>query len=675
MPAPRKPTGSDPAARIARLVGQIREHDRLYYELDEPVISDAEYDALLAELKRLEAAHPELAWPDSPTQRVGGAPVAGLESVAHRRPMLSLENTYDRDEVADWHRSLIDFLGGGGQDLLFSCEPKLDGVALEVIYERGRLVRAVTRGDGRVGDDVTHTVRTIRSLPHVLAGEHPPELLEARGEVIMSRAAFERLNRRRVEAGEEPFINPRNTASGTLKTLDPAVAAERPLSFVGYGFGESRGLQATGHAEAMRWLAALGLPTSGELSCRGTLEEVLDHHDRLLARRDRLPFELDGTVLKVDDFALQERLGVRARSPRWAIALKFPARQGTSVVRDIQVQVGRTGALTPVAVIEPVHVAGVTIENVTLHNRDEIERLGVKIGDRVLIERAGDVIPKIVAVTRSGDGSPWPMPVRCPVCDTPVQEVEGEVIVRCPNARCPAVLKRRVAHFVSRGAMDVEGLGEKLIEQLVDRGLITELADLYALEEDTLASLERMGRVSSAKLVANLESSKRRPLARLLYALGMRHVGATVAEVLAEHWPSVQALLAATEEELQGVAAIGPTVAASVRAFLDDPDERGNLDHLLERGVSPSGPSPTEAGGGPLAGRTFLFTGALSEMSRREAQQRVRALGGRLLSSVSRNLDVLVAGEKPGSKLKKAEELGVEVLDEAAFLTLLEDCR
>jgi DNA ligase (NAD+) len=428
------------------------------------------------------------------------------------------------------------------------------------------------------------------------------------------------------------------------------------------------------HEHVLR-LAALGLPTAGGLARRGSLEDVLAHHDALLARRDELAFELDGTVIKVDGFRLQERLGLRARSPRWAIAYKFPARQGTSVVREILVQVGRTGALTPVAVVEPVHVAGVTIENVTLHNRDEIERLGVKVGDRVLIERAGDVIPKIVAVTQPGSGDPWHMPDRCPVCDTPVQAVEGEVVVRCPNARCPAVLKRRLAHFVSRGAMDVEGVGEKLIDQLVDGGLVRGLADLYALDEETLAGLERMGRVSAAKLVANLQASKRRPLARLLFGLGMRHVGETVAEVLAEHWPDLEALQAASEEDLQGVAAIGPSVAASVVSFLGDPAERSNLEHLLERGLSPAPPQRLASGEGPLAGRSFLFTGTLNAMSRRDAQERVKALGGRLLSSVSGNLDVLVAGDKPGSKLKKAQALGVTVLDEQGFLTLLEQTR
>jgi DNA ligase (NAD+) len=674
---------ADAAARIAWLSDEIRRHDELYYAEDAPVISDAEYDALLRELGELEDGHPELRRPDSPTQRVGGAAVSGLLAAEHRTPMLSLQNSYEVADVHEWVASTAEFLGLEGDaaaGLLFSCEPKLDGVALEVIYEDGVLARAITRGDGRTGDDVTHNVRTIRSLPQRLRSPPsgglfpapPPRLLEVRGEVVMTRANFERVNRAREAAGEELFINPRNLASGTLKLLDPKVAASRPLDMLCYGLGETEGLALAaprGHRAAMEALAALGLPTARRLAVRGDLATVLAHHDKLLAQRDELPFEVDGTVLKVDDFALQERLGIRSRSPRWAIAFKFPARQGTTVVLDIHVQVGRTGALTPVAVVAPVHVSGVTIENVTLHNRDEIARLGVKVGDRVLIERAGDVIPKIVGVTQHGSGKPWVMPDSCPVCGTPVQAVPGEVVVRCPNGRCPAVIKRRIGHFVSRGAMDIEGLGEKLIDQLVDGGHVARLADLYALDEATLAELERMGETSSRNVLAGIEASRTRPLARLLYGLGILHVGETVAEKLAEHWPSLQALAAASEEELQGVAGIGPTVAASVRAFFDDPAERENLGLLAARGVRPSAPVRRE--GGPLAGQAFLFTGTLAGMSRREAQERVKALGATLLSGVSASLHVLVAGEKPGSKLKKAQELGITVLDEGQFRALL----
>jgi len=669
----------DPAARVAWLTGEIRRHDRLYYEADRPEISDPEYDALLRELRDLEAAHPQLCAPDSPTQRVPGAAVEGLRQAQHRLPMLSLENTYDAAEVREWVDSIAQFLGAPAGSLVFSCEPKLDGVALEVIYGQGRLEQAVTRGDGRTGDDVTHTVRTIRALPTVLrpAAGAPPARLEVRGEAIMTRATFERVNKAREAAGEELFINPRNTASGTLKLLDPALAARRPLDMLCYGLGEADGLLSAatgapprGHREAMEALAALGLPTALELSARGGLDAVLAQHEALLARRDELPFEVDGTVIKVDDFPLQERLGLRARSPRWAVAFKFPARQGTTVVLDIGVNVGRTGALTPGAVVAPVHVSGVTITSISLFNRDEVARLGIKPGDRVLIERAGDVIPHVVAVTQSGPGEPWRMPDSCPVCGTPVRAVPGEAVVRCPNPRCPAVLKRRIEHFVSRGAMDIEGVGEKLIGQLVDGGLVKRLADLYVLDEPTLAGLERMGELSARNVLAGIETSRTRPLARLLNGLGIMHVGETVAGKLADHFGTLQALRAASIEELQGLSGIGPAVAASVRAFLDDPDERESLDLLLARGVAP--PPAVRPAAGPLAGQTFLFTGTLSRLSRREAQERVKALGGTLLSGVSAGLSVLVVGDKPGSKLRKAQELGVKVLTEEEFVALVE---
>lgn len=659
-------------ARVGELIEEIRKHDKLYYEQDAPVIGDAEYDALLRELQDLEQARPELLREDSPTQRVAGEAVSSLVSVEHRRPMLSLANTYSREEVLEWRKSIGDFLGAGDDELVFSCEPKLDGVAIEIIYEQGRLLRAVTRGDGKVGDDVTHTVGTIRAVPRKLKGSNPPALLEARGEVIMTHKSFEAVNRAREQAGEELFINPRNLASGTLKTLDPAVARARPLHLVAYGLGETEGFDADSHSGALTALAKLGLPTSGELAMTGTLEQVLAHYDELLAKRDELPFEVDGAVIKLDDLHLQRRLGERSRSPRWAIAFKFPARQGTTVVLDIAVQVGRTGALTPVAVVEPVHVSGVTIENVTLHNRDEIARLGVKVGDRVLIERAGDVIPKIVSVTKAGKGEPWTMPTKCPVCDTAVQEVEGEVVVRCPNVSCPGVLKRRVAHFVSRGAMDIEGVGAKLIDQLVESGQVRCLADLFALDSQALAELERMGETSAANVAEHVQASRTRPFARLLYGLGIRHVGATVAETVVEHWPDLDALRGASEEDLESVAAIGPAVAASITEFLADPAEQCNLDLMTERGVMPTAPEPRSGRDGPLAGRTFLFTGTLEKVSRREAQQRVKIAGGKLLSTVSKNLDVLVAGKKPGSKLKQAQALGIEVLDEDAFLKLVE---
>ncbi len=664
-----KRDATDPVARIGELIAEIRHHDRLYHERDAAEISDPEYDALLAELQRLEAEHPELVDPDSPTQRVAGAPVPHLVSVEHRRPMLSLANTYSREEVEEWAASTLEFLGGDA-GLAYTIEPKLDGVAIEAIYERGRLVRAITRGDGRVGDDVTHTARTIRGLPERLVGK-APALLEVRGEVIMTRASFAGVNTRREAAGEELFINPRNLASGTLKMLDPAAAAARPLDVLFYGLGETDGFEAATHQDVLAALEAHGLPTSAWLSVRGDLAHVLAHYDGLLERRDGLPFEVDGAVIKVDDHALQHRLGERSRSPRWAIAFKFPARQGTSVVRRIEVLVGRTGALTPRAVVEPVYVAGVTIEHVTLHNRDEIERLGVKVGDRVLIERAGDVIPKIVGVTKAGSGEPFVMPDTCPACATPVIDDAEEVVVRCPNRACPAVVRRRLSHFASRGALDIEGLGEKLVDQLVTAGLVARLSDLFALEEEQVAALERMGATSARNLMTALRRSRTRPFSRFLYGLGIRHVGAHVAEVIAETWRTLDDLRQADESALVDVSEIGPTVAESILAWLADDSEQADLDRMVALGVAPTAAATRSESGGVLSGRTFLFTGSLTKFSRREAHEMVKAAGGKLLSGVSKNLDVLVVGEKPGSKLKKAEELGVEVLDEDGFLALL----
>jgi DNA ligase (NAD+) len=661
---------ADAVAEHARLVTLIRHHDVLYYQNDAPEITDAEYDALFRELTALERRFPALISDDSPTQRVGGAPVSRLLSVEHSRPMLSLANTYSREEIADWFDSVNDFFAGKVEGLCFSIEPKLDGVAVELIYEHGRFVRAITRGDGKSGDEVSHTVATIRSLPLTLATDDPPALLEVRGEVIMTHRSFAAVNRARDAADEPRFVNPRNLASGTLKLLDPASAARRPLSFLAYGLGAVSEPIAQSHSGALRQLADWGLPTALDLAAQGDLAHVMDHHDQLLARRPELPFDVDGTVIKVDDFALQERLGERSRSPRWAIAYKFPAAQGRSVVVDITVQVGRTGAITPKAVIEPLYVGGVTIEHVTLHNKDEIERLGVKVGDSVLVERAGDVIPKIVAMVKDGGGPAWCMPERCPVCDTVVVDDPEEVVVRCPNAACPAVLRRRIQHFVARRAMDIDGMGEKLVDLLVSEGLVSGLSDLFDLDAEQLIELPRMGELSVANLLEAVERARTRTFDRLLFGLGVRHVGEHVAEVVAQRWPSIESLRGVTLEQLEDVAEIGPTVAASLGAWLQDPAEQDQLDRMLSLGLAPVAPEQT-GGTGELEGRTFLFTGSLTELSRKEATEMVKARGGKLLSGVSKNLDVLVVGEKPGSKLKKAEALGIEVLTEEQFLALV----
>lgn len=669
----RKSARQSPSAEHAALADEIRRHDELYYQQDAPTISDEEYDALMRRLLDLEAEHPELVSEESPSQRVAGAPLSQLDAVPHRKPMLSLANTYSREEVVDWFESTRDFLGADDDALEFRIEPKLDGVAIELVYERGRFVRAITRGDGKVGDDVTHNARTMRGVPRKLHTDDPPALLEVRGEVVMTHASFAVVNKRREAAGEELFVNPRNLASGTLKLLDPREAARRPLDFLGYGLGATEGFDTASHAEAMQTLESWGLPTTAEWGLSGDLDAVLGHYDALLERRDELPFDLDGTVIKVNAHALQKRLGERSRSPRWAIAFKFPARRASSVLREIQVQVGRTGALTPRAVIEPVHVGGVTIEHVTLHNADEIARLGVKPGDRVFVERAGDVIPKIVGLADDGGGAPFVMPSECPVCGTPVVDDEAEVVKRCPNRACPAVLQRRLEHFVSRDALDVDGMGTKLLAQLVEQQLVTSLADLFELTAEQLAELPRMGEVSARNAVEALERARTRSFARFLFALGIRHVGQHVAEVVAGRWPDLAALRGASTEDLEDVAEIGPTVAASLTEWLADDDEQAMVERMFAAGVAPEAAAPAspDSGGGVLAGRTVLFTGALQTLSRREAQALTKSHGGKLLSGVSGNLDLLVVGEKPGSKLKKAQELGIEVLEEAAFLELL----
>jgi DNA ligase (NAD+) len=662
---------TDAVATHARLAAEIRRHDVLYYQNDAAEISDAEYDALFRQLQDLEANHPELAGDDSPTQRVAGAPVSELLSVEHTRPMLSLANTYSREEIADWFDSVNDFFAGKVEGLSFSIEPKLDGVAVELVYEQGKLVRAITRGDGKRGDDVRHTVATIRGLPLTLLCDDPPALLEVRGEVIMTHANFAAVNRARDAADEPRFVNPRNLASGTLKLLDPTVAAQRPLSFLAYGLGEVSTALAESHTGALRQLAQWGLPTALDLGTQGNLAHVMDHHDALLAGRGELLFDVDGSVIKVNDFALQERLGERSRSPRWAIAYKFPAAQGRSVVVEILVQVGRTGAITPKAVIEPLYVGGVTIEHVTLHNKDEIERLGVKVGDTVLVERAGDVIPKIVTVVKDGGGPAWFMPERCPVCDGEILTEPDEVVVRCSNSACPAVLRRRIEHLVARRALDIDGLGEKLVDLLVSERLVNGLSDLFALDGERLLELPRMGETSVSNLLAAIERGKTRSFERLLFGLGIRHVGEHVAEVVAQRWPTLEGLRGANAQQFEDVAEIGPTVAASLASWLADEGEQAQLDRMMTLGLSPVAPAMPVGDGGILSGKTYLFTGSLVELSRKEATEMVKSHGGKLLSGVSKNLSVLVVGEKPGSKLKKAEALGIEVLTEAEFLALV----
>jgi len=661
---------------VEELRRQIEHHNYCYYVLDQPEISDAEYDRLMRRLQELEEQYPELVVPESPTQRVGAQPVEQFGTVRHSIPMLSLDNALDEQEFREWWKRTSDGLGGEPFEVV--AEPKLDGLAVELIYENGRFSLGATRGDGYTGEDVTQNLRTIRSVPLRLRKRDGgvPTRLEARGEVYMEVERFREFNRQREAAGEQPFANPRNAAAGSLRQLDPRVTASRPLEILLYGVGVVEGAELETHAEELALLKELGFRVVPHRICRSP-EEVQGLWAEMNERREELAYEADGIVVKVNSRAQQERLGVRSRSPRYAVAYKFPPRQETTIVRDIAVQVGRTGALTPVARLEPVQVGGVTVSNATLHNQDEIERKDVRIGDTVIIQRAGDVIPEVVAVVRSkrtGKERKFRMPDRCPVCGSKVERPEGEVVARCINFACPAQVKARIEHFASRGGMDIEGLGTKLVEQLVEKGLVRSPADLYFLKKEQLVGLERMAEKSAENLLNALEASKDRPLARCIYALGIRHVGEHVAEVLAERFGSLEALMNASYEDLEATPEVGPVVARSVREFFDREDNRKAIARLREGGVKfPPVERRAAAGEGKLAGKTFVFTGALSRFSRSEAEALVRQHGGRAASSVSKNTDFVVAGEKPGSKLAKAERLGIKVISEDDFVKMIEE--
>jgi DNA ligase (NAD+) len=659
--------------RIDALAREIAEHDYRYYVLNQPTISDAEYDRLLRELVELEQAHPELVRPDSPSQRVSGAPAEGFAPVRHAIPMLSLGNAATPDEVEAFDARLRRLLGA--EELLYTVEPKYDGIAVELLYRDGALALGSTRGDGRTGEDITHNLRTIRAIPLRLK-PGAPALLEVRAEVFMPLEEFARVNAQRLERGEEPFANPRNSTAGTLRQLDPRIAARRRLDSFAYGVG--RGQEELGRssfAAQRERLRELGLRIDERFALSRGVAGAIEFHRRLEAERDRLPYEVDGTVVKLDDLALRERAGELNRAPRWAIAFKFPARQETTVVEDIRAYVGRTGVLTPVAVLRPVRIGGVTVVHASLHNQDEVDRLDVRVGDAVFVERAGDVIPKVVKVVherRPPGTQPYRLPERCPVCETPVVRLEGEVAHRCPNLQCPAQVKERLRHFASRDALDIEGLGEMRVDQLVERGLVARPSDLFRLDRATLVSLERMAEKSADNLLAALERAHEAPAARFLYALGIRHVGERVAQVLAEAYPDLDALLAAPVEELQEIAEIGPTIARSVREFLDVPENRVEFERLRSiLRLRPAEPRP-RAQAGPLAGKTLVITGALSR-PRPELKRRIEHAGGRVTGSVTARTDYLVAGEKPGSKLDKAMELGVPVLGEQELLELIGD--
>jgi DNA ligase (NAD+) len=663
---------ADAAQRITELREQIHHHDYLYYVESRPEVSDAEYDGLTRELKALEAEFPELVTADSPTQRVAGTPIDAFRPVAHRAQMLSLDNATSPEELREFEARITRALPG--QRFAYVGEPKIDGLGVALVYARGRFVRGATRGDGRVGEDITANVRTIRSVPMVLRGALAEvEDLEVRGEVFMPRADFERLNRGLEETGEPTFANPRNAAAGAVRQKDPAITARRPLDAFLYHVSWSPGLTFATHWEALEALRAAGFRTNPRSRRCASIDEVVTACAALEAERDALGYDADGVVVKVDALDLQRRLGSTTHHPRWAIAFKFAARQATTVVQAIEVNVGKTGALTPVAKLVPVPLAGVTISNVSLHNEDEVRRKDVRVGDTVLIERAGDVIPYVVQVVlsrRPPEAVPYAFPDRCPACDGVAFRPEGEAYWRCMNTACPAQLKERLRHFGSRRAMDIEHLGEAVVEQLVDRGLVKDFADLYRLTPGQLAELDRLADKSARNLATAIEGSKGRGLSRLLNALGIRLVGERVARVLALRYGSLEQLQDMPEATLAETHGIGPTIAASVRKFFDDASNRQVLADLGELGVDLTERGAPADGPRPLAGKTFVITGTLTSLSREGARELVESLGGRVTSSVTRKTDYVVVGESPGSKAADAERLRVPVLDEAAFLDL-----
>lgn len=659
---------------IEELREKLRYHEYRYYVLDDPEISDAAYDKLMERLKSVEAAYPELATLDSPTVRVGGAPREGFQTVRHARPMLSLDNAFSYDALRDWDRRVRE--GSGQEKIEYIAEHKFDGLSISLQYEDGALVRGVTRGDGTTGEEVTPNVKTIRSIPlRVDAGAlkkaRLPAVFEVRGEVLMTRKAFEALNRHQEEIGGKIFVNARNSAAGAVRVLDPSITAARRLDFFAYYLFVDGKVPYPKHSDSLMALKQLRFRASDDWKLCSGIEAVTAYCDAWDAKRERLPYDIDGVVIKVNSVAIQNELGFTAKAPRWAIAYKYPARQETTVVNDIIVQVGRTGTLTPVAVLEPVQVGGVTVSRSTLHNMDEIERLGLQIGDTVLIERAGEVIPHVLKVVKEGKNrKPFRMPKRCPECGSAIHHVEGEVAYRCVNAACPAKRKESLLHYASRHAMDIDGLGDKIVDQLVDKGLVKEVADLYALKEDEVAGLERMAEKSAQNLLVEIEGSKKNSLARLIYALGMRFVGERTGQLLAEHFSSLEELAAAKEEELETVPEVGPKVAAAIVEFFSEPANRQLIKKLHKAGVHPTAEKRV-AKSQKFAGKSFVFTGGLANRSREEAGELVQQNGGKVSGSVSKKTDYVVVGSDPGSKYDKAKELGVTILAEAEFEKLL----
>ena len=660
---------------ISQLRADLDDANYRYYVLDEPTLTDADYDRKLQRLKQLEGEHPELISPDSPTQRVGAAPAEGFPEVAHAIPMLSLDNAFSRDDIVAFAERVAERLECQAEEIEFSCEPKLDGAAVSLVYEQGVLVSGATRGDGRTGEGITSNLRTLRSVPLKLMGKNVPELVEVRGEVIMRHSGFEALNERAREEGSKVFANPRNAAAGSLRQLDPRITATRPLEFHAYQAARLEpDLGDATHSALMARLSTLGFRTSAELTTMYGPDAVADYCEQLGAKRDQLGYDIDGVVIKVNDLRHQRELGFVARAPRWAVAFKFPAQEEVTTLNDVEFQVGRTGAITPVARLAPVTVAGVTVSNATLHNADEITRLGVMIGDTVAIRRAGDVIPQVVRVDeekRPADARVITFPDHCPVCGSDIERLEGEAVARCSGGLyCAAQRKEALKHFASRKALDIDGLGEKLIEQWVDQEWVKTPADLFHLSVEQLKSLPRMGEKSATNLVNALEKAKQTTLARFIYALGIREVGEATAANVANHFGTLQALQDADQAALEAVNDVGPIVAKHIHTFFRQPHNLETLQALIEAGITWQESEVTQ-GPTPLEGQTWVLTGAMESMTRDEGKARLQALGAKVAGSVSKKTTCLVAGEAAGSKLTKAEQLGVEVIDEATFIERL----
>jgi DNA ligase (NAD+) len=665
--------------QIAALSTTLRHHEYLYHVMDAPEVPDAEYDRLMNQLRELERAHPDLITPDSPTQRVGAAPLTAFEQVRHEVPMLSLDNTFDEAGFRAFNKRVQDRLKSS-DELTYCCELKLDGLAVSLLYENGLLVRAATRGDGTTGENITANVRTVRAIPLRLRGDNIPARLEVRGEVFMTESGFEKLNEEARRTGGKVFANPRNAAAGSLRQLDPRITARRPLTFFCYGFGLLEGGEIpASHWERLQQFKAWGLPVSERIKRVHTADEALAFYHHIEQERPELGFDIDGVVIKVDSQALQERLGFVARAPRWAIAFKFPAQEQLTVVRDVEFQVGRTGAITPVARLEPVQVAGAMVSNATLHNADEIARLGLRIGDRVAIRRAGDVIPQVVSVVESdrpADAREIVFPQHCPVCGSDVERVEGEAVTRCTGGLiCGAQRKEALKHFVSRRAMDVDGMGDKIIDQLVEKEYVKTPADLFRLTAGKLTGLDRMGPKSAQNVVAALEKAKLTTLPRFLYALGIREVGEATAANLARHFGELERVMNADLDALIAVPDVGKVVAAHVRNFMEEESNREVIRELTEE-IGIHWPAvaviKAEEIDSPFAGKTVVLTGSLSQMNRDDAKARLAALGAKVSGSVSKKTDLLIAGEAAGSKLAKAQELGIPVIDEAEMIRLLD---